>query len=70
MATNLAIDQHLLKKAQKVGHHKTKRETVNAALNEYVRHHNQLKILDLFGKVDFLKGYDHKQGRKNRERSN
>lgn len=52
MATNLQIDPELLERALKVGGHRTKRETVNEALAEYVRHREQLKILDLFGTVD------------------
>ena len=35
MATNLAIDYNLLHEAQQIGHHKTKKETVNIALLEY-----------------------------------
>jgi len=35
MPTNLVIDDRLLEEAQKVGRHRTKRETVNAALEEY-----------------------------------
>lgn len=30
MATNLAIDDRLVEEAQKLGRHRTKRETVNA----------------------------------------
>jgi Arc/MetJ family transcription regulator len=36
MPTNLAIDDHLLEEAQKIGGHRTKRETVLAALEEYI----------------------------------
>lgn len=52
MATNLQIDPELLEQALKVGGHRTKRETVNEALAEYVQRREQLKILDLFGTVD------------------
>jgi len=38
MATNFAIDDKLLIKAQKVGHHKTKKEAVTTALKEYIAH--------------------------------
>ena len=41
MATNLAIDEELLKEAQKVGNHKTKKETVNEALKEYIQRKKQ-----------------------------
>jgi Arc/MetJ family transcription regulator len=49
MATNLHIDPKLLAKALKLGGQKTKRETVNEALQEYFRRREQLKILDLAG---------------------
>lgn len=66
MATNLHIDDKLLAKAQKVGGHKTKRETVNCALEEYARHHEQRKITELFGTIDYYPDYDPKQGRRKR----
>ena len=37
MATNLAIDEKLLEKALRGGGHRTKRATVNEALEEYVK---------------------------------
>ena len=52
MATNLQIDPGLLERALKIGGHRTKRETVNEALAEYVQYREQLKILDLFGTLD------------------
>jgi hypothetical protein len=64
MPTNLAIDDRLLLEAQKAGGHRTKRETVTAALEEYIRHRKQQEILSLFGKIDFERGYDYKRERK------
>lgn len=64
MATNLAIDEHLLAEALKVGGHDTKKATVTEALQEYVSRRKQAKLLNLFGKVDFDKNYDYKKGRK------
>lgn len=63
MATNLAIDQNLLKKALEVGGLKTKRETVNLALQEFINKHKQLEILNLFGTMDPDPNYDYKKGR-------
>lgn len=63
MATNLAIDDKLLADAQKIGGHKTKRETVNAALEEYIRRRKQLEVIDHFGEFDFDPSYDYKKGR-------
>ena len=60
MPTNLAIDDNLIEEARKVGHHRTKKEAVTAALDEYIRKRKQLDILDMFGKVDFDESYDYK----------
>lgn len=51
--TNLAIDDGRLEQAQELGKHRTKRETVNAALEEYIQRHQQQEILTLFGKVAY-----------------
>jgi hypothetical protein len=61
--TNLAIDDRLLAEAQKAGQHKTKRETVNAALKEYVQRRKQQKILSIFGSLDYEPGYGYKRER-------
>ncbi len=63
MATNLAIDDDLIREAKSVGHHKTNKEAVTAALQEYVERHNQTKIMDLFGKIDYDENYEHKKVR-------
>lgn len=63
MATNLAIDQKLLEKALEVSGLKTKKETVNLALQEFINRHKQIEILNLFGKFDPDPRYDYKKGR-------
>ncbi len=62
MPTNLAIDDKLILEAQKLGQHKTKKDTVNAALNEYIGRRKQMELIQLFGKIDFDKSYNHKAG--------
>ncbi len=64
MATNLALDDRLIEEARRAGGHKTKKEAVNAALDEYVRRRKQMKILDAFGSVTFDPGYDYKAERR------
>ncbi len=68
MATNLAIDDRLLEEAQRIGKHRTKKETVNAALDEYIKHRKQQKILSLFGKIDYDEAYDHMRERRTKRR--
>ncbi len=63
MATNLQIDDKLIQKAVKLGGHKTKKNAVTAALEDYVNHLEQRKILSLFGGVDFDADYDYKKQR-------
>ena len=64
MATNLEIDDALIVKAVKLGGHKTKKAAVTEALGEYLAHLEQVKILDLFGTVDYDPKYDHKKQRR------
>jgi Arc/MetJ family transcription regulator len=66
VATNLAIDDDLIRQAQEVGHHKTKKEAVTEALREYVQRRQQLEILDLFGTIDYADDYDYKALRRRR----
>jgi Arc/MetJ family transcription regulator len=64
MPTNLALDDNLIDEARQLGGHKTKRDAVNAALDEYVRRRKQTEIFKLFGKVDFDPLYDYKAARR------
>jgi Arc/MetJ family transcription regulator len=64
--TNLAIDDALLDRAKRLGHHRSKRETVNVALREYVRRREILRILDSFGTIEFDSSWDHKRERRSR----
>ncbi len=60
MPTNLAIDDRLIAEAQKVGHHRTKKEAVTAALDEYIRKRKKLDVLEMFGTIDYDEDYDYK----------
>lgn len=64
MATNLDIDQELLEKARQLGGHRTKKATVVEALEEYVRRREQIRLLELFGTIDYDPDYDYKAERK------
>jgi Arc/MetJ family transcription regulator len=63
MPTNLSIDDALLKRAQKLGKHATKRQTVDEALREYVARLLRKEILQLEGKLDWDEKYDYKAAR-------
>jgi len=60
MATNLALDDALLAQAFSLSGFRTKRETVNAALAEYVEKRRASEIVALFGTVDYDPSYDYK----------
>ena len=63
MPTNLNIDDALLAEALRLSGKRTKREAVDAALQEYVSRRKQRGILELFGKLEWDPGYDHKKER-------
>ncbi|HTD24624.1 MAG TPA: type II toxin-antitoxin system VapB family antitoxin [Terriglobales bacterium] len=64
MPTNLDINDRLIEEAQKLGHHRTKKETVTAALEEYIRRRKQQAILSLFNSIEYDKDYDYKRERR------
>jgi hypothetical protein len=63
MPTNLAIDDRLIEQAQKLGRHRTKKDAVTAALDEYIQRRKQQEVLPLFGTIDYEVNYDYKKER-------
>ena len=63
MPTNLAIDDDLLKLALEIGKLRTKKETVNQALKEFIEKRKQKEIIQLLGKFAPDTDYDYKSGR-------
>jgi Arc/MetJ family transcription regulator len=66
MPTNLNIDDRLLNEALKLGGRRSKRETVNEALAEYVQKRRRRELVEHFGKIDFDPGWDYKKARRAR----
>ena len=66
MATNLALDDALIEEARRAGKHKTKKEAVTAALDEYVKRRKQVRILEAFGSFEFDPAYNYKAERRRR----
>ena len=64
MPTNLALDDDLIEQARSIGGHKSKREAVNAALAEYVQKRKQLRVIKLFGTIEYRPSYDYKAERR------
>ncbi|MGA2650879.1 MAG: type II toxin-antitoxin system VapB family antitoxin [Terracidiphilus sp.] len=63
MASNFELDDTLIEEARRLGSHKTKKEAVTAALDEYIRRRKQLEILDHFGTIDYDPDYNYKKMR-------
>ena len=63
MATNLAIDDELLASALKISGLKTKKETVNLALEEFIQKRRRKEAMELFGKIDFSKEWNPRKAR-------
>ncbi len=55
MPTNLAIDDRLIEEARKLGNHRTKKDAVTAALDEYIRRRRQQGILSLLERLNTIK---------------
>jgi len=64
MATNLELNDELIREAVILGRHKTKKEAVTKAIEDYIRHVKQEKIISLFGTIDFDPDFDYKRQRR------
>ena len=63
MAANLELDDKLIESARKRGGHKTKREAVTRALQNYVQWLKQQAIVSEFGNIEYDPKYDYRPGR-------
>jgi len=63
MPTNLAIDDKLLDTALQIGGLKTKKDTVNIALKEFIQRRKMEDVISLFGKIEYENDYDYKKMR-------
>ena len=63
MATNLSIDNDLLNHALQIGKLKTKKDTVNLALKEFISRRETADIINLFGTIAYDSEYDYKKAR-------
>jgi Arc/MetJ family transcription regulator len=63
MNIQLQIDDNLLREALELGKHQSQQTLVEEALREYIQRRKQIKILDLFGTIEYDENYDYKQQR-------
>jgi len=64
VATNLDLDDKLIEAARQLGGHKTKRDAVTRALEEYVRWLRQQAIVSDFGTIDYDPKFDYNKQRR------
>ena len=63
MATNLAIDPHLLDRALEVSGESTKKAAVTKALEEFIARRQQRRVLKLMGKLEWDNTFNYKSER-------
>ena len=66
MRTNIVLDDRLVEEAFRLSRIKTKKDLVHQALQEFVETRKRLNLLDLAGKIRFMKNYNYKRLREGR----
>ena len=66
MATNLSLDPDLLERALEVSGERTKKAAVTRALEEFIAHRSQKRLVDLMGKLEWDESFDYKAARSRR----
>jgi len=66
MATNLSLDPDLIDRAVAVSGEKTKKAAVTRALEEFIARRKQKRLVELMGKLEWDKSFDHKAERSRR----
>ena len=64
MATNLALDDELIREAQRISGHRTKKAVVTEALQEYIQRRKQMEIIHIFNQIEYDSDYDYKKQRR------
>ena len=64
MRTNIDLDDELVKEAMDVTGVRTKKDIVHLALQELVRARRKKNLVDLAGRIQFRRNFDHKKLRK------
>ena len=60
---NLQIDEKLLTEALALGNYQSCSAVIEAALHEYIQRRKQLKVIELFGTIDYDSDYNYEQQR-------
>jgi Uma2 family endonuclease len=63
MKLQIQIDDNLLQEALTLGKHEDQQVLIEESLKEYIQRRKRLKVLDLFGQIDYDDSYDYKKQR-------
>jgi hypothetical protein len=63
MATNLVIDPELIERVLELSGERTEKAAVTKALQEYIARHEQARMAEIFGSLDWDSNYDYKSER-------
>ncbi len=63
MHESVDVDEKLLDTALRAGGMRTKKDTVDLALREFVRKRRAEELVSMFGTIDYDASYDYKQER-------
>ncbi len=66
MVINLSINRELLDRALELSGERTKKAAVTKALEEFIARHQQRRLLDLVGNLEWDDGFDYKAERERR----
>ena len=66
MATNLSIDPTLLARALELGGEKTEKAAVDMALRAFIERREQMKLRELFGRLEWSADFDYRRERTGR----
>jgi Arc/MetJ family transcription regulator len=61
--TQVLVDDELLSRTQRASGSPTHEKAAAQALEEFVRRHEQLRVGELFGKIEYDPSYDYKEQR-------
>ena len=64
MPARVTVDDRLIDEVQKLGRHRSKKEAVKAALEEYVRRRKHQGIIALFGTIEYDSHCNYKRERR------
>jgi metal-responsive CopG/Arc/MetJ family transcriptional regulator len=63
MKLQLQIDEDLLQEALELGEYESQTVLIEEALRQYIESRKRLKLLDLFGTIEYEESYDYKKQR-------